>query len=131
MELVGVDNKDVKLRHVQITKPSVSLAPLKLEKLSPVSTTGTSTSILPAPFRGTTALATFKLYTVFPTKGTVIGRALQEADLSTGEWMNEHYGDEDGSNPVPPLQSSTESYAWSVTVASLVNGYVEWTEEPY
>lgn len=139
-EIFGVDNKHVKLRHVQISKPDVAIAPFQINKYSIASTTGSATGttlrISPLSFRGSNSSygGEVRIYTdlMSPTTGTLIDQ-LQEIDIGTADVMNEHYGD-DQTKFAPTLQGSTESFGFVVTSTAgspfVLNGYVEFTEEP-
>jgi len=130
IELIGVVNKHVTLRHIQISKPSAALTPLTVEKLSAVSTGGTSTTPTPVPTRASFSAAggVVKLYTVAPTKGTLIDQ-IQEVDVGVSDVMNEHYGDPGGGGAFA-LEAAVEVIAIVVTATVTLNGYIEWQEEP-
>lgn len=139
-ELFGVDGKHVKLRHVQISKPSIDISPLLINKYSIASTTGSATGttvrISPLSFRGSNSSYSgeVRIYTdlMSPTTGTLLDQ-LQEIDIASGDVMNEHYGD-DQTKFAPTLQGSSESFGFVVTSTAgsgfVLNGYVEFTEEP-
>jgi len=139
VEIFGQANKEVKLRHIQISKPSLAIAPYRLNKYSVGSTgsTGGSTGqSLPSsvPFRGTdsTYAGVIRFYTNNPssTAGTLVG-TLQEIDIATDDVMNEDFGEAKGTFAVT-LQGSTESLAMVIgsTGATVLNGYIEFTVEP-
>lgn len=136
VEVFGVANKHVKLRHVQVAKPSLAIAPFQLNKYS-VGSTGSTGQSLASPLllsgpAGSSYGGNVRLYTVNPssTAGTLVDQA-QEIDIATTDVMNEHYGDDQGKF-APTLYGSTESYAMVITStgANTLNGYIEITEEP-
>lgn len=130
-ELIGVANKIITLRHIQMSKPSVALTPFTLEKLSSASTGGTSTTPTPVPMRASDAAAgaVIKLYTVAPVKGALIDQ-IQEIDVAIDDVLNEHYGDNDARTGAPRLEAASQVLAGVITVTSILNGYIEWQEEP-
>lgn len=136
LEIFGVANKHVKLRHVQVSKPSIAVSPFQLNKYS-IGTTGTTGQSLgtPVPFLGTnsTYAGSVRLYTVNPssTAGGTLVDSLQEIDVAATDVMNEHYGDDRGMF-APTLNGSTESFGLAVTTTGsvILNGYAEWTVEP-
>ena len=128
VELLGVANKLVTLRHIQISKPSGAIQPLKLEKLSSACSGGTSSSITGVPNRTSFAAASssVKLYTGVPTTGTVINQ-LQEIDVATTDIIDESFDPNDGAYALEALaQRLVLTFPGSVTF----NGYIEWQEEP-
>ncbi len=136
-EVLGAANKKVKLRHLQIFKPNVTVAPFRLAQYS-VASTGSSSQSAISPTRisgsgGTTYGGIVRFYTGGqPAGGTLLNQGIiVEQDLSTGDVVNEHFGDERGYS-CPTLSGATESFAGLVTsTASVVlNGYIEFTEEP-
>lgn len=132
VEIIGAANKKISIRHIQISKPSVALAPLTIEKLSAASTVGTSTTPTPVPTatRFAAFSGTVKLYTVAPTKGALIDQ-IQEIDVATGDVLNEHYGSDANDNGrIIELEAATEVLALVGTVTTILNGYIELTEEP-
>lgn len=129
-ELSGAANRNVKLRHIQISKPNVVLEPYTLERYSTLTSGGTQTStstIRISHPNGSTSLSEARLFTVVPTLGTLVG-LLQEIDFAVTDVLNEHYGDEDGSN-APTLEDSTHAFVLRGSAGVVLNGYVEWTEE--
>lgn len=135
LELFGQANKEVKLRHLQVSKPSLPLAPFRLVKYS-IGTTGSTGQVLasPVPQAGTNTTygGNVRTYTSNPssTAGTVVGD-LQNIDISTSDVMNEHYGDP-GQMQSFALQGSSESFGLILgsTGAVVFNGYLEFTVEP-
>ena len=128
VELLGVANKLITLRHIQISKPSGAIQPLKLEKLSSACSGGTSSSITWVPNRTSFAAAdsSVKLYTGVPTTGTVINQ-LQEIDIATTDIIDESFDPNDGAYALEALaQRLVLTFPGSVTF----NGYIEWQEEP-
>jgi len=128
VELLGVANKLITLRHIQISKPSSAIEPLKLEKLSSACSGGTSSSITGVPNRTSFAAAgsSVKLYTGVPTSGTVINQ-LQEIDVATTDIIDESFDPNDGAYALEALaQRLVLTFPGSVTF----NGYIEWQEEP-
>jgi len=130
VELIGVANKLVSVRHIQVTIPSANILPLTIEKLSAASTGGTSTTPTPVPLRTSfvAASAVVRLYTAIPTKGTLIDQ-IQEIDLPTTSVLNEHYVLEDGTTSVV-LEAAAQTLVLVVSATMTLNGYIEWTEEP-
>ena len=136
-EIFGIANSEVKLRHVQISKPSIALEPFQINKYSIASSTSASTAITrisPVPFRGTNSsyAGEVRFYTalVSPSTGTLVDQLL-ETDLATGDVMNEAFGDRGGIS-APMLQGSTESFGFVIAASggTVLNGYVELTAEP-
>ena len=129
VELGGSANKRITLRHIQIAKPSTGLTPYTLEKLSALSTGGTSSTPTPVPSRTEYAAAdgVVKLFTAAPTKGSLIDQ-IQEIDIATGDVMNEDYLENDV--PIWTLDAAAQAFAIVITVTSTINGYIEWSEEP-
>ena len=133
-ELSGAADKKITLRHIQISKPNTAFTPIQIERLSTLSiSTGSPTALSPVRVSnpgGSTSLSTLRTFADVPaTKGTLLNQ-IQEIDLSTGEVLNEHYGDEDGGQSVV-LNDSTHAIAITMnTTGIIVNGYIEWTEEP-
>lgn len=137
-EVVGAPNKKVKLRHFQNFKPSGTIAPFRLAQYS-VATTGSTgiTSISPTRISGSADSSfggTVRFYSIGPPSGsgTLQNQGyILDQDLSTGDVVNEHFGDEKGI-AAPELISTSESFAGQVTSSSAVilNGYLEFTEEP-
>jgi len=132
-QLTGAAGKKVSLRHIQMSNPNVGFNPFLVERLSTLCSTGTPVALSPVPIsnpNGSSAGAALSQYSALaPTKGTLIG-AIHNIDLSTSIVMNEHYGDEDGGNSVT-MEDSTHAVAISITTTGIiVNGYIEWTEEP-
>lgn len=137
-EVVGAPNKKVKLVHFQNFKPSVPLAPFRLLQYSAATTGSTGqTNISPTRISGSgdsTFGGQVKFYTLSPVSasGTLLNQgSLVDQDLSTGDVVNEHFGDEGGIGR-PELISTGESFAgqWVSTSAATLNGYIEFTEEP-
>lgn len=135
IELFGAANKHVKLRHIQISKPTVGIAPFQLNFYSVGSTgsTGETQAVNSQMRQGdSTYGGIVRLYTVSPdaTTGTLLN-TLQEIDISTGEVMNESYGDRGVIQSVT-LTGSSQSLAIVITStgANTLNGYLEFTEEP-
>ena len=135
VELFGSDNKHVKLRHVQISKPTIGIAPFQLNFYSVGSTGSTGeTQAVDAQMKqgDATYSGIVRLYTVSPdaSTGTLLN-TLQEIDISTGEVMNEAFGDRGVIQSVT-LTGSTQSVGIVITStgANTLNGYVEFTEEP-
>jgi hypothetical protein len=140
-EVQGAAGKKVKLRHLQIFKPLVSIAPFRLAQYS-VATTGSAGETIISPTRmnnssGSTYGGTVTFYSTGPTSGAVNAATrldqgyILDQDISTGDVVNEHFGDERGIS-CPTLLGSSESWAGIVTSAATVtlNGYIEFTEEP-
>lgn len=135
-EVTGVANKRVKLRHLQIFKPSTAIAPFQLGQYVVASTGSTGQSII-SPVRlndpnGSTFGGTVRFYSSAPAAGTLLNQGfLVDQDLTTGDVVNEHFGDEKGIS-VPTLEGSSESFAGLVTstLSVIFNGYLEFTEEP-
>lgn len=133
VEVIGADNKHIKLRHMQISKVDGDVTPFRLTRRN--ASTGSTGQTLRNPVlmsgpSGSTFGGTIREYTVAPTPGTLVGN-LQEIDLSSGEVMNESFGERAGLNTVI-LRSSTEAVTFEVnsTSARNINGYIELTEEP-
>jgi len=128
VELLGVANKLITLRHIQVSKPSSAIEPLKLEKLSSACTGGTSSSVAGVPNRTSFAAAdsTVKLYTGAPTSGTIINQ-LQEIDIGTGDVLNEGF---DPNNGAYALEALAERLVLTFPGSVTCNGYIEWQEEP-
>jgi len=138
-EIFGVANKQVKLRHVQFSKPSIAINPLLINKYSIASTTGSATGttlrISPVSFRGNDSSygGEVRIYTdlMSPTTGTLLDQ-LQQIEIAPTDVMNEHYGDDQGKFS-PTLEGSSESFGFVVTSTAgsgfILNGYVEFTEE--
>ena len=136
-ELIGAPNKKVKLRHFQNFKPT-GAHQFRLAQYS-VATTGSTgiTSVSPTRISGSgdsTFGGTVRFYTVGPPSGsgTLLNQGyILDQDLSTGDVVNEHFGDEKGI-ACPELISTAESFAGEVTSSNAVilNGYLEFTEEP-
>lgn len=131
VELIGAANKLITLRHIQIDKPTVAHEPYQLEKLSTACTVGTSTTPTPVPTRTSMAAAdgVVKLYTVAPTKGTLIDQ-IQEIDIGTGDTLNENYGDGDSQSGAYRLEAAAQVLVIVINADSTMNGYIEWEEEP-
>jgi len=131
IELIGAANKLITLRHIQISKPTVAHAPYKLEKLSTACTIGTSTTPTPLPTRTSMAAAdaVVKLYTVAPTKGTLVDQA-QEIDIAATDVVNENYGDGDSQSGAFRLEAAAQVLVVVIDADSVMNGYIEWEEEP-
>ncbi len=133
-ELSGVADKKVTLRHIQISKPNTAFTPIKIERLSTLSiSTGTPTNLAPVRLSnpgGSTSLSTLRHFADIPvTKGTLLNQ-IQEIDLTTGEVLNEHYGEEIG-GPGVVLVDSSHAIGIDIGTTTIVfNGYIEWTEEP-
>jgi len=135
IEILGAANKHVKLRHVQIAKPSVGIAPLEINLYSVASTGSTGQTFganMQAKQTDSSYSGSVRLYTVNPgsTSGTIFGN-IQEIDISTGEVMNEAFGDRGVIQSVT-LTGSTQSIGIIITStgANTLNGYIEFTEEP-
>ena len=128
VELLGVANKLITLRHIQISKPSSAIEPLKLDKLSSACSGGTSSSITGVPNRTSFAAAgsSVKLYTGAPTSGTVINQ-LQEIDIGTSDVMNEGF---DPNNGAYALEALAQRIVLTFPGAVTCNGYIQWQEEP-
>ena len=135
VELFGAANKQVKLRHVQIAKPTIGIAPLQIHFYS-VASGGSAgeTQAVDAQMRqgDSTYTGIVRLYTINPdaSTGTILN-TIQEIDISTGEVMNESYGDRGVIQSVT-LTGSTQSIGIVITStgANTLNGYIEFTEEP-
>jgi len=137
-EIVGAPNKKVKLRHFQNFKPSGAIAPFRLAQNS-VATTGSTGQTLISPTRisgsgDSTFGGTVRFYSVGPPSGsgTLLNQGfILDQDLSTGDVVNEGFGDPHGIAS-PELISTSESFVGLVTSSSAVilNGYLEFTEEP-
>ena len=135
IEILGAANKHVKLRHVQIAKPSIGIAPLEINMYS-VASTGSAGQTLGSNMQvkqtDSTYTGSVRLYTTNPgsTAGTIFSN-IQEIDISTGEVMNEAYGDRGVIQSVT-LTGSTQSIGIVIasTGANTLNGYIEFTEEP-
>ena len=130
VELVGVKDKLVTLRYIQLSKPSAALEPYILNKSSTVSLLGASTSPTPLPLRTSypAALAVVKLFTTAPTSGVVIDQ-LHEIDIASSDVMNEGYIDNNGQGIVK-LETAAETLTIVVATSVTLNGYIEWQEEP-
>ena len=139
VEILGVANRLVKLRHIQISKPTISITPYRLNYYS-VASTGSTNQVVGASGStfsvvqisgpaGSTYDGVVRRYISPPVAGTLVG-SLQDIDLSTGDVMNEHYGDEKGYH-APTLRGSSESFGIEIgsTTAVVWNGYIEITEE--
>lgn len=137
-EIVGAPNKKVKLRQFQDFKPSGNMAPFRLAQYS-VATTGSTgiTSISPTRISGSgdsTFGGTVRFYSVGPPSGsgTLLNQGyILDQDHAAGDVVNEGFGDA-GGRSCPELISTGESWAGLVTSTSAVvlNGYLEFTEEP-
>jgi len=135
VELIGIDNGLVKLSHMQISKPSVAVTPLTLEKFNTATSSGTFTSPAPLRMKGSdsTASAVLRLYTVAPSTGSGEGsldNQFQEIDVATTDVSNESYIDNSNGVQAPILTGSTESLIIRLARDVILNGYLEWTEEP-
>jgi len=132
IEMTGVANSRVKLRHIQIAKLD-GLATVRTSYFSVASTGSTNQSLL-APVQWPRGESTYagnvRQYTASPSPGTLVGH-IQQIDLSTGDVLNEHYGDERGFF-TPFLNGSSESFAIEInsTSARTWDGYIEFTVEP-
>jgi len=137
-EIFGEDNKHVKLRHVQISKPSLDIAPYQLNFYSVGSSTSASTGttrlspVNVGNLTGSSYGGEVRTYTslVSSSTGTLVDQG-QEIDILTTDVMNEHYGDDQGKF-VETLRGSTESWGFAITSTggTVLNGYVEFTVEP-
>jgi len=135
VEIQGVANQLTKLRHIQISKPTIGITPFKLNLYS-VNTTGSTSQTVVADIQVKVTDSTYggivRLYTSSPDASTgTLFSTLHDIDISTGEVMNEAYGDR-GVIMTPTLTGSTEAFGITITStgANTVNGYVEFTAEP-
>lgn len=136
VEIFGSAGKLTKLRHVQMSKPSLGIAPFQLNVYSVGTTGGSSSPTVASDMQLNQDNATYsgivRLYTNGPTttEGTLF-KTFQEIDISTGEVMNESFGDRGVINSVT-LTGSSQSIGLVVTStgANVLNGYIEFTEEP-
>ena len=136
VEIFGSSGKLTKLRHIQIAKPTLGIAPFLLNVYSVGTTGGSSSPTVASNMQMNQDDATYsgivRLYTNGPTstEGTLFN-TLQEIDISTGEVMNESYGDRGVIQSVT-LTGSTQSIGlvFTSTATNTLNGYIEFTEEP-
>ena len=125
----GVVGIVVRVTAIQVAKPSVAQAPMRIVKYSTAISGGTSTEPTPVPLDSDDpdARATFSLYTVVPTDGTEIG-ALFDGDIATGDVVYETFGGEKNAQPVV-LRGAGEYLAIELSADAVINGFIEWTEE--
>jgi len=134
-ELFGIANKEVKLVHLQMSKPSIAITPFQLNKYT-IGSTGSTGQTIVSPVRARGTDSTYggivRLYQSSPDASTgTLDDQLQEIDLDTTDIMNEHYGDDRGIG-LFVLESSAESFGFAITStgANTLNGYIEFTSEP-
>jgi len=137
-EIFGEANRQVKLRHVQLSKPSIDIAPYQLNFYSVGSSTSASTGttrlspVNIGNMTGSSYGGEVRTYTslVSASTGTLVDQG-QDIDILTTDVMNEHYGDDQGKF-APALRGSSESWGFviSSTGGTVLNGYVEFTAEP-
>lgn len=136
-ELFGVANAEVKLRHYQVSKPSIAISPHKLQQ-NTIGSTGSTGQAVRSPVRikaDSTYAGVFRTYSVHPGSTSAVtpkdSGELQNIDIATTDVMNEHYGDDQGKF-APTLQGSSESFIGVITSTGQVtfNGYLEFTVEP-
>ena len=108
----------------------MALEPYILNKSSTPSSGGASNSPLPIPLRTSfiAASAVIKLFTVAPVTGIVVDQ-LHEIDIASTDVMNEGYIDNDGRGIVK-LEGVNETLTIVVATDVILNGYIEWQEEP-
>lgn len=130
--LPGSATRIIRVTKVQIAKPSVAQAPLRMRKTSTAHTGGTSTTPTPVPLDSgnPAASAVLRLYTVVPAGGGAVVGAVFDADIATTEIVLEEFGSlqsQDGQALV--LRGVAEGLAIQLSAAATLNGYLEWTEE--
>ncbi len=125
----GVTGVVVKVTAIQVAKPSVAQAPLRIVKYSTAISGGTSTEPTPVPLDSNdpAARATFSLYTAAPTDGTEVG-ALFDGDVGVGDVVYEVFGGEKNAQPIV-LRGPGQYLAIELSAGATLNGFVEWTEE--
>lgn len=135
-EILGAAGRITKLRHFQFSKPTLACAPVLVNINSAPSTTSTNAAAQANmqlnPSQSTYA-GIVRLYTSAPddTAATVFNRGIVNIDVSTGEVLNEAFGDR-GAIANPTITSGQSfSFCIGSTAGVTVNGYVEFTMEPY
>jgi hypothetical protein len=144
--IIGSDTKTVKITKIAVsgvTLTAVGYFTIAVQRLSTVSTGGTSTTLATVKLDTDNADATavVKAYTVAPTRGTLVGtisswRALWQATLTVGTSITvEHefkYGDTDHAQGLT-LRGATQEIALVFPVVLATAGTlsvdIEWTEE--
>lgn len=127
--IIGAANRTIKVTQVQIVKPSVAQAPLRIRKYSTAITSGTFSTPTPVPLDSNNAAASgvVNLYTDVPTDGTLVG-ALFDADVGIGDIIYETFGEQQNAQPVA-LRGISEYLSVETAATGTFAGYVEWTEE--
>lgn len=131
VRLAGNASTTVRVTKVQIAKPSVAQAPLRMVKTSAAATGGSATTPTPIPLDANNAAASsvISLYTSAPTGGTEVGTgSIYESDIGTGDVLFETFGDEQNTQAVV-LRGTAQNLEIDLSAAAAIDGYLEWTEE--
>lgn len=137
-EVFGVANKDVKLRHAQISKPDTELNPVTIAKFGTGTTGSTGQSVQsPSVMRSGDSSygGVVRTYSVNPASTDGQNQqTLSEIKLDTDDVVNEAYGVAIRGGLSPVLSGSSESFAVIINStgggAVTVSGYLEFSEEP-
>ncbi|KKL84655.1 hypothetical protein LCGC14_1962560 [marine sediment metagenome] len=130
VQIQGAANRVIRVSRVQFAKPSVAQAPLIFTKNSAAATGGTSTTPAKVPLDSAddAASAVVRLYTVAPTPGAAVGN-IYDADHGTSDVLFETFGDVQNVREAV-LRGAAECMTIVLQADAIINGYIEWTEEP-
>lgn len=131
VRIEGSASTIVRVTRIQIAKPSVSQAPLRMVKTSTAGAGGTRTTPagIPLDSADVAATAVVGLYTAAPAGGTEVGTgSIYESDIDTADVLFETFGDEQNTQAVV-LRGVAECLEIDLSAGATINGYLEWTEE--
>ncbi len=131
VRLAGSASTIVRVTKVQIAKPSVAQAPLRMVKTSTAPGDGTATTPIGIPLDSANdpATAVLSLYTAAPTGGTEVGTgSVYDSDIATDDVLFETFGDEQNAQAVV-LRGVAETLEIDLSADATLDGYIEWTEE--
>jgi len=128
LELGGGADREIMLHKLFISKPTNAVL-LTIEKHSALSTGGTPGTALtkvPLSTRSETSTASLVNFTAVPTPGASVGEILRDA-VGTSDRVTHEFGERE--TRAPTAEAAAECFSIITDGASVIKGYIEWTEK--